>query len=81
MGYRRLDKARKRIRAEEKSTPDKEEDKYQAAGEECLMVKTEGTEEEMAEIIEEVLWMEVGVDREGEGKEGYDGTLRALGAI
>ena len=45
------------------------------------MVKTEGTEEEMVEIIEELLWMEVEVDREGEGKEGDDGTLRELGAI
>ena len=43
------------------------------------MVEKEGTEDEAAEVIEEVLGM--GVEEEGEGEEENDGTLRALGAI
>ena len=42
-------------------------------------METEGTEEEVEEILEEALWMEV--EEEGEVEEGGDETLRALGAI
>ena len=49
------------------------------SGEECLTVETEVTEEEVAEILEEVLGMEV--EEEGKGEEGGDGNLKALVAI
>ena len=42
-------------------------------------MEIEGMEEEASEILEEALGMEV--KEEGEGEEGGDGTLRALGAI
>ena len=42
-------------------------------------METEGTEEEVAEILEEALWMEV--EEEAEEKEVGYGNIRALGAI
>ena len=45
--------------------PDKEEDKDEVTGAERLTVKTEGTEEEVAERLKESFEMEV--DTEGEG--------------
>ena len=43
-----------------------------------ITVETEGTEEEAAEILEEVLEMEV--KEEGKGEEGGECTIRAMGA-
>ena len=42
-------------------------------------METEGMEEEAAAILEEAFGMEV--EEEGDGEEGGDGTLRAMGAI
>ena len=76
---RRLGRAIHRRRAEESRIPSEEEDKDEVEEEEQLTVETEGTEEEAAEILELALEMEV--KEEGEGEEGDDGTIRALGAI
>ena len=44
-----------------------------------MTVDTEGTEEEVAEILESELGMDV--DGEGKGEEEGEGNLRSLGAI
>ena len=46
-----------------------------------LTIETTGTEEEAAECLEAALEMEVEEDRVREGKEGGDGTQRALGGL
>ena len=79
VGQRRLERARQRRREEEARIPDEDEDEDEAARDERLIVKTEGIEEEAAEIKEEALRMEV--KEEVEGEEKGDGNLRAQGSI
>ena len=79
VGKRRLDRARQRSRSEEARIPKEDEDEDEAEGEYRLMIETEETEEDVAEILEEELGVEV--EEEGEGEEGGDETLRSLGAL
>ena len=59
--------------------PNEEEDEDEATGEEGMMVETEETDKEVADILEVSLGMVV--DGEGEGEGVGTGTLRALGSI
>ena len=57
MVQRRLDKERQRRRAEEERRPEYDEDKEEEARYDWLTVKTSGTEEGEAEILNEALGM------------------------
>ena len=63
---KRMERARHRRSAEEAIRPNEEEEKDEAAVEERLMVETEGTEGEAAEILEEALGIKVKEESEGE---------------
>ena len=79
VGKIHLERVRQISSEEEARIPNEEEDKNEVTREESLMVETEGTEEETAEILEEALGMEA--EEEGKGEEGGDGTIRTLRAI
>ena len=65
MGKRQLERVRQISSEEEARIPYEEEDEDEVAREEMLMVETEGTEEEAAEILEEALGMEDAEEDEG----------------
>ena len=76
MRKRRLKRARQRRSKEEARGSSEEENEDEVAGEERLVVETEGTEDEGVEIFEAALEMDV--KDTGKGEQGGDGTLRAL---
>ena len=58
-GQRQMDRAVRRSREEEAGISEEEEEKVEETREEGLMVDTEGTEEDAAEILDSALGMEV----------------------
>ena len=81
VGQRSLDRLRVRRGEEEARRTEEEESVDVEAGEERLMVVTESTAKDAVERPEAALETEGNGKGEGEGYEGGDGTLRALGAI
>ena len=84
MGQRRLERVRGR-RREEEEAEEGEEEEEESVGVAGLLtnlnIETAAMEEEAAYSLESALGVEVEEDRDSEGKEGGDGTQRALGAL
>ena len=84
VGQRRLERVRARRSEEEVGSSDEEEEtKGMAAVFNNLNIEAAGTDEEGAEVLAAALNMEIEVigRNVAEGKEGSDGTLRALGDL